>query len=242
MTTTMGSTSYALRERAKRFLWRHQGLRKVAIAVRYPPLPSWLLVRSIEADLRRLNDALRDNGLDGRVWVWSGLLLGWARERGVLRHDARDADFCIHERDVDALVAALPALERAGFPVFRIHRANEGDLSEIVLRRRFAHYDIFVVRDYPEAETTPDWWSYKLFGTEDDGPLQYTALIPAQPLEPFDFLGRSWWKVADHDRELAELYGNWRVPDPTWDSMRNTRFVSRQLRRYPPTTSLRSGE
>jgi hypothetical protein len=232
MTTTMNARGYAVKEGLKRFLWRHPALRKTAIKFRHLPLPRSVLVRSMEGDLRRLNDALHGAGLDDRVWMWSGVLLGWAREGAVLRHDARDADFCIHERDTDALVAALPAFERAGFRLYRVHRANDGHLSEIVLRRRFARFDLFVVQDHE-----PGWWSYQLYGT-DEHATQFTALVPAQALESFDFLGRKWLKVADHDRELTELYGNWRVPDPSWDSMRDGRFAGREPWTNRPTTSV----
>jgi hypothetical protein len=231
--TTIGRTSaYDARERFKRFLWRHPGLRKAAITVRYPPLPKTLLVRSLERDLRRFNDALHKAGLDDRVWVWSGLLLGWAREGAVLRHDARDADFCIHHRDIDSLVEALPVLADAGFSIYRVHRANDGHLSELVLRRRFAHYDIFVVQDHE-----PGWWSYQLYGTTDVT-TQFTALLPAQELTTFDFLGRTWRKVVDHDLELTELYGSWRVPDPTWDAMRDGRFAGHEPWLNQPTTTI----
>jgi hypothetical protein len=161
--------------------------------------------------------------------VWGGLLLGWAREGDVLRHDTRDVDFCIHERDLEHLVAHLDAFTSGGYRLWRVYRANDGCVSEIAFRRRFAQFDVFVVRDHE-----PGWWAYHLFGTDVET-TQFTALLPAQPLEPFDFLGCRWMKVADHDRELTELYGSWRVPDPSWDAMRDGRFIGREPWQNRPT-------
>jgi hypothetical protein len=217
------------RERTKTYLWRHPVLRRLALTATRPPVPRGVLVRCFEDDLRRLHDALAATGLLEYMWVWSGLLLGWAREGAVLRHDARDADFCVHEQEVDRLVESLGVLDGAGFRLWCVYRANDGHLSEIVLRRRFAHFDFFVVED-----AAPGWWSYQLYGTAE-GATQFTALLPAQRLEPFDFLGRTWLKVADHDRELTELYGNWRLPNPSWDCMRDGRFIAREPWHNRPT-------
>ena len=87
------------------------------------------------------------------------------------------------------------------------------------------------------ARQTRQRLTYELFGTDVES-TQFTALLPAQEREPFEFLGRRWLKVVDHDRELTELYGNWRVPDTSWDSMRDGRFLGREPWRNRPTRSI----
>ena len=57
------------------------------------------LVELFAADLRDLHDALERTDLRGHYWVWSGLLLGWAREGAVLPHDSLDADFAVTDDD-----------------------------------------------------------------------------------------------------------------------------------------------
>ena len=51
--------------------------------------------------------------------------------------------------------------------------------------------------------------------------------IPAQGLAPFDLVGRTWQKVADHEAELTALYGDWRTPDPTWSCTEERSIVRR---------------
>ena len=81
---------------------------------RFEFLRPWLMRRFV-ANLQRLNDALKRTELDGHYWVWSGLLLGWARDGAVLAHDCLDADFAVADRDFHRLVDAVPAIMRAGF-------------------------------------------------------------------------------------------------------------------------------
>ena len=83
---------------------------------RVKTLRPWLMQRFI-ADLRDLNDALKHTELDGHYWVWSGLLLGWARDGAVLPHDCLDADFAVANRDFQRLVAAVPAMVQGRLPV-----------------------------------------------------------------------------------------------------------------------------
>ena len=72
------------------------------------------------ADLQVLNDALARTPLADRYWLFGGLVLGWARERGLMGHDAKDADFGVLAEDLDRLEASFDALFAAGFaPLYR---------------------------------------------------------------------------------------------------------------------------
>ena len=75
------------------------------------------LVELFAADLRDLHDVLERTGLRGHYWVWSGLLLGWAREGAILPHDSLDADFAVTDDDFHRLAAAVPEIAKAGFRV-----------------------------------------------------------------------------------------------------------------------------
>jgi hypothetical protein len=41
----------------------------------------------------------------------------------------------------------------------------------------------------------------------------------------FEFLGRTWLKVRDHERELTALYGDWRTPQTDWRTDRDSPAV-----------------
>jgi hypothetical protein len=52
---------------------------------------------------------------------------------------------------------------------------------------------------------------------------------------PFEFLGASWLKARDHDRELTALYGEWREPKTDWRTDRDSPAVTdRQPWSRPP--------
>src|SRR5688500_4973529 len=61
----------------------------------------WMRGRLLRRNLRRLHDALEQTPLAGRYWLFGGMLLGWAREGRLLRHDYRDVDFGYEAADDD---------------------------------------------------------------------------------------------------------------------------------------------
>lgn len=161
-------------------------------------------------DLQRLNDVLSTTPAAGHYWVWSGLLLGWAREGHVLRHDLRDADFGFAEDDEPRILEGIEALVEAGFRRGFSFRSNAGALTEHTVIRHAARFEFF--RMAPVASE----WEYHVYGSRQCLPIQLTARVPRQPLTQFDFLDRTWTKPLDHDWELTEIYGDWKTPDPRW--------------------------
>jgi hypothetical protein len=166
------------------------------------------------SDLRRLHDALADTDLSGNYWIWAGMLLGWTREGTLLAHD-RDADFALLEEDLPRLLQAVPALRQAGFVPIQQFRSNTGELTELTFRRHSAKFEFFVF--------TPidGMLRYNVYGWPPDHLVQVEAEIPNQELVPFHFLGRTWLKHVDHERELACMYGDWRVPQRTWNYLQD---------------------
>lgn len=169
------------------------------------------LAQRFAADLRDLHGVLEQTELRGRYWVWSGLLLGWAREGAILRHDSLDADFAFADRDFPRLVSAVPAIVKAGFSCDRRFVNNAGQVTEVTFRRRGASFDFF--RMFPEDGTL----TYYLYGDDESGPVEVEKSLPDQPLAPFSFLSRTWHKHEDHELELRTMYGTWEVPDTAWN-------------------------
>jgi hypothetical protein len=167
--------------------------------------------RVIERDLGRLHDVLECSPMAGRYWLWGGVLLGWAREGQVLAHDQKDVDLAYEAADADRLRDTIPMLEAAGFKRWFAYRNNDGRVTETTFLRHGAKFELWQMDDVG-AE-----WEYHVYGSDESGqPMQLVARLAAQERVPFDFLGRRWRKVRDHESELAALYGSWRVPDPTW--------------------------
>jgi hypothetical protein len=182
--------------------------------------------RRFERGLRRLNLTLADTPIDGHYWVWSGLLLGWAREGAVLRHDCRDADFACLDEDWHRLLESVPALVRRGFRPLMRFRNNAGVITQLAFRRQGVDYDFFRFRADGDHFTYFEYWG---FHRSDTTPIEMEGELPRQDLEPLRFLSSSWLKVRDHERELEALYGDWRVPRPDWQGYRDCpAIVSRQ--------------
>lgn len=205
-----GSARDARRSRRRRWLRR------------WPALHVWECRRAFAADLRRLHDALRGTPIDGRYWVWGGMLLGWAREGRLLAHDLRDADFAYLDEDHARFLDSVPALAAAGFaPAQRFSDAGRRYVEHRFLRdrRRFEFFRFTPVGDR---------WRYASF----DEDTEYLSEIRAQPRVAFHFLGREWSKVADHAAELAQIYGDWRTPRPEWSLVDDASIIER--RSLPP--------
>ncbi|HWD70576.1 MAG TPA: hypothetical protein VG293_10290 [Solirubrobacteraceae bacterium] len=174
---------------------------------------------ALSANLQILNTTLRQAGVIDKAWVTGGLLLGWARLGEPLRNDLQDADFGFMEADQSAIRAGLTALIEAGFRPAKRWRRNDGSTSEWSLMRDGVQVDFFEYRDcgdhlevwgyFPAGSNWDDWQA-----SSGEEILQSRLLLPQQPLVPFELLERTWFKHADHKRELDSLYGpSWRAPD-----------------------------
>lgn len=178
--------------------------------------------------LRRLHDALAGSPIDGRYWIWGGVLLGWARDGRVLDHDLDDADFAYADEDHERFLESVACLVRAGFGPMRRFSSGDGRYVEHVLSNGSARFEFF--RLTPHA----DRWRYSVFshdlGVDQQAEVfsEHLAEITAQPLVPCSFLGRTWQTVADHDALLTENYGDWRTPDPDHHFTEDRAIVQRR--------------
>ncbi len=185
-------------------------------------LDRMLRTRLFVRDLQLLNDVLSTTVCSDRYWVWSGLLLGWAREGTVLRHDLLDADFAYAEEDEPLILEGIEALVNAGFRRGYSFRNNSGTLTEHTVIRHGAKFEFFCMSPVGAR------WLYHIYGSEHNEWFQFHLHLPRQPLEPFDFLGRTWAKSLDHDWELTYEYGDWRTPDPQWNFLESESIVGRE--------------
>jgi hypothetical protein len=179
-----------------------------------PRLNRKLLAYRFSKDLVRLNDVLSETELADNYWVFSGMLLGWAREGQLLARDT-DADFGILLEDLPKLMRTVPMLAKAGFHPYRQYRNNDGNLVELMFRRHRAIYDFSVF--FPQGESL----HYFVFGWPPDQLYEVEKVLPAQERMPFEFLGRTWLRHADFERELDLTYGDWRTPHSDWDYLRD---------------------
>lgn len=175
-------------------------------------------------DLRRLHDVLAATTFDGRYAVCGGMLLGWAREGRLLLDDAGDADFVFDVFDTSAFAAAVPMLARAGFAPTVRYRNNEGDLAEYRFVCHGAKFDFFVAWNVGRRTR------YYMYAADDELVCERFR----QPNVPFEFLGRRWLKPEDHERALADNYGDWRAPSSDWHYTKVRVVIARHPARFAP--------
>ena len=202
---------------------RHAGelMKRVSICV---PVVSAVSRHVTHTEIRRLHDALEPTPIADRYWIIGGLLLGWARQGDVLAHDAADVDFAFRATDYDRLRASTPALVASGFHLLHVWRDNDGELTALTFERSGVHFDFI------KMTALEDRLRYRCFFFG----VQVTGEVPAQPLTAFELFGKRWLKVADHERELAAVYGDWRTPRLEWRTDRDSPSVtSREPHRAP---------
>jgi hypothetical protein len=149
---------------------------------------------------------LAATAFDGRYAVCGGMLLGWAREGRLLLDDTGDADFVFDAVDAPAFAAAVPMLARAGFAPTTRFRNNDGDTAEYRFKRHWAQFDFFA------AWNVGGRTRYYMYADGDELVCERFRQANA----PFEFLGRRWLKPGDHERALADNYGDWRTPSSNW--------------------------
>ncbi|MGB9111572.1 MAG: hypothetical protein WCF24_02470 [Acidimicrobiales bacterium] len=189
-------TTLVMHRLVRAFIPEHSGLRRTIHRFVF------------ERNLRKLNDLFVRRGVDDRFWLSGGLLLGWARQGGILPNDYKDADFGLRSDDCGIFCALVPDLIAGGFLPFRRFRDNDGRTTLWSFWKDGSQFDFI---EYRTEEASRWFTGYFDF---DGASWQVIGKVPDGPLERISFLGRWWWKPGDHQAELAALYGDWEVP---WD-------------------------
>jgi hypothetical protein len=201
-------------------------LRKVRAVARRFPWASFVRQRARRVvfvrDLRRLHDVLATTPLAGHYSMCGGLLLGWARDGTVLLDDLYDADFVYAAEHALEFDSAAQALARAGFEPDVRYLNNEGHAVEHRFRRHTAKFEFFALW---RVEGRVRYFMY-------DGGNELVCERADQQLVPFQFLGRSWLKPADHDAALTANYGDWRTPLRNWHFSDAGTVIQRHAARF----------
>ena len=163
-------------------------------------------VESAGQALQDLRDAL--SAANVQPFLVSGTLLGYAREGGFLSHD-KDVDVGVFGWEkqfeiVDALIKSRKF--RTDFQSLRGERCNT-----LVARHVATGYciDIFLYRERDGKVVT---------GVDSDfGYVQEFAFTPFQ-LREVDFLGTRFFVPDNVELNLAENFGEWRIPDKDYIS------------------------
>lgn len=150
------------------------------------------------------------------AFPFAGTLLGLERD-GQLLHGDKDADVGVWLDDFNLAVRAMQALglQRAGnVPPF-------GNMASLVEPQSGLTVDVFGIRREPEHQRLVGGvWLY--------GRPPSHQRITHYPW--FELVARAgpagdvWWP-ADPDLLLTALYGNWRTPQPEWDSIVSSRAL-----------------
>jgi len=199
---------------------------------------------ALVASLQLLNDTLAGTELAGHYWMCGGQLLAWAREGKPLAQDLRDADFCLLADDLPRFMSAVPAISAAGFNPYVRCITNGGRAMVYQFERNDAQFDFFLVdrRDSDLRFYTFEFSWAPLLSLSDDPELQILASIPDQQLVPFQFVGRTWLKHADHEAELRAVYGDDLARSPGWSWIRDSPAIVERVHWERADESVWSGD
>ena len=185
---------------------------------------------------RELRDELARNGMDivqmatgaltraGFTCVpWSGTLLGFVREGGIIKHDL-DIDIGVVVDDGFAWEDVERALVDAGCAKDREFSCSKG-VTEQKYRWGQVVFDVFGI--FPIGESEGECFFYEkwpdvAYATEDDFSVRVFALPLPRDVSTEDIGGFAIPMPANAPSILERQYGvNWRVPDPSWVSASN---------------------
>ena len=167
------------------------------------------------AGLNKLHAVLSESPLHKKYCIVFGALLGWAREGALLKHDD-DVDFLFWQEDRDALEVAIDMLLVNGFQYERCWRNTKNEVTEHILTYRGLRFEFF------GAHRVNGKAQFYAFGKYHRGGQYFELLYEVTDFEltKFDFLGKTWLKPADHEKFLAEMYGDWKTPNKDFDDIR----------------------
>lgn len=161
-------------------------------------------VLAAENALIDINKHLKNKGL--KPFLMSGTLLGYAREKALLKHD-KDVDLGVIGWENQFAVAE--ALLEAGY--YKL------DLSQLTGKNRFlmsAHdlkngmaIDIFLFHEKND---------HFLHGIDFDMNFTQNFRFSKFTLKEVDFLNQIFYAPSDIDVNLTENYGNWMTPAPSY--------------------------
>ncbi len=142
---TRGISSRALEERVVRA--RERPVRTVTFPqrVRAFVVSRSRLLQRREAvrGLRKFYDALVGTPIEGRYWVFGGVLLGWAREGRLLSGDLLDVDLAYLDADHERFLDSVSALVEAGFRTTERRSNSQRCYSVHKFQRRGIRYEFF---------------------------------------------------------------------------------------------------
>ncbi len=171
-----------------------------------------------EATARQLVFELlaRLKSADCHVFPYAGTLLGLERNGQLLPAD-KDADLAVWLEDFSLagrLLQGLGLQRATDVPPF-------GNMATFVEPRTGYSVDLFGLRRDPSQRRTEGGaWLY-------GKPASYQRVLVLPWLELADRqtpAGGAWWP-ADADLLLRTLYGDWRTPQPEWDSLVSNRSL-----------------
>jgi hypothetical protein len=178
-----------------------------------------LAYENFRKNLLLLNDVLAQAEFGDKYWIFAGLLLGWAREGRVLARDCWDADFAYWQQDRAAFDSAAHCLVRKGFQFKQHWYNNAGVRTQSVFIKDNAKFEFFEMMPVGAAA------EYFMYGTRRRIVQEARCNLFFGELEPLHFLDRTWNKPRDHEASLMNLYGNWRVPNPSYDYMQDQQDI-----------------
>jgi hypothetical protein len=161
----------------------------------------------IEAGFRRIISTLNRTPMKGRYWMCGGIMLGYAREGRLLRHDT-DIDFHYWRDDEELLLSALREISGQGFRYVGALCNNDGIATQHVVKLGKLKIEFFAAW---REKGGLCWQSYSTRHWNRPA-RQFFNRVPDFQLEEVEFYGVDVAKPVDHDLYLTSIYGDWQTP------------------------------
>lgn len=165
----------------------------------------------VEAAFKKSLQLLNQTAMRSRFWICGGVLLGYARERAIIRGDT-DIDFHYWVEDEALLRDVLQELSGQGVEYAGCYINNDGQVTQHVLKVLGVKVEFFAAWRNTDCI---EWYCYTT--RHWNRPVrQFLNRIPDLQFEPVQFYGVEVLKPLDHDLYLKALYGDWRKPMPDY--------------------------
>lgn len=180
-------------------------------------------------NLALLNLIIAKTKFAEKYWVIGGLLLGWMREKDIIRGNEGDIDFAFNSLDEYLFLETIPLLYKAGFQPFTKWKNNASEITEYVLLKDGCKFEFFLMFEFNDKYR---YFGYSKMKKSNSKISVFEAIseIEKHNLSKMTIFNIPFLVPENPQAWLTKRYGNWNVSGQKYNFIENEQtIVSREI-------------